>query len=75
MNIGKLGRIEYEKVTDTIPLEEAMPESRSGFTKHSDWFTRAVFFVWVRYLYLEGGPRRVDILYYHPGRTNPASTS
>ena len=74
MNIVKLGKIEYEKVTDTIPLEENMLESKSGFTKHFGWFARA-FFVWVRYLYLEDEPRRVDILYYHPGSTNPAFDS
>lgn len=76
MNIVKLGRIEYEKVTDIISLEETMRELKSGFTKKFDWFARAVFFVWVRYLYLEGGPRRVDILYTILAvPIHPASTS
>lgn len=43
INLVNLGRIEYVKTTDTIPLEETMRESRSGFTKHFDWIFRDLF--------------------------------
>jgi len=39
----KFSKAGYAKMADTIPLEETMRESRSGFTKHFDWIFWVLF--------------------------------